>query len=1028
MRIFILVLSILQLCILVVWSEPYLYPKLIDINTTCSPDNTLISNFKKEYQPYVDCPESKQEILAIDLNGDSRCEYLVTEDWGRRCEAVTKIFSHSGKFIPGFSGHPSSIRYATKKNGFVRILHSTWGGHRTNMIIKTNVYAFDGEKYICEFCTNNSHGGYLDIAKTAYDNKNYRLAEIYFLNAYRMLFERRLSDANNVAMVFIKQGRFNDAIDLLSSHLLQTDNDISASESSRYAYNYTISKAKLERIKSSAYYNRGLANEKKGLLNSAFQDYKKANKLRPSTAVKNAIGRVVKLKKPEQRFWEKFPTPPARATGISALGLDRRGDLWVMAGQGTYTWDAQEKKWSNPILGAGQYLTGLHGGIKNQLYATQRGNKDHWGEIYSLERGRATYVTDFYYEVAHNRPGFYVSKDGRFINWGGNTLRVFAGGEWTEYPADLHQTGPLLFDGGNTVSLLFKNHLYTINRRNRITETEVDVLGGRGALLGDDKAVVLKYGGRGVTILDLRSGDIVDSVNGALTLGQRSVYDLFSSSNGDVWIMAHDPGLSNYVLFRMKPDGTINMVPDTAGIPWDNQQFLQSPQSVVTDRYGTMWFASFRIGVFTLKDGKIKQFDHRLDNSPGPCGVLLEGRRGIIYAGTGHGLYCYNNGTPLTDKVPPVPPAPVLPGKSSWKHVPLNSGEIRMAWLEHGLVLFVMRRGRTLVALDAQSGEVRFSIPISIDDAEQAWVSSGHESEIVVSLNDRILAIDTVTGVILRTMHSKRDGRIEPVAVGHDYVLSEQYRGSLISRVSLNDNNAWDCKLSGYLMTHTSLFGSTLLAQTRQGMSYGININTGKQLWSDLVDAYGAGFAFADDARYCVETGRFLAPKTTEARIIARNPLTGRRLWQYQKSGTTVSHAPLIDVEADLIYSVLQDGTVVCLQGQHGDLVWETQLPRPPRSAPAASYDPYHSCMTFSAGLLGISSDDHVLYLLDARDGRILRRIAVAKDHFRHGKRTGTSSIVAGPWLLHELLIIPSDTEISAHNIADYQSLRNRSK
>jgi hypothetical protein len=329
-----------------------------------------------------------------------------------------------------------------------------------------------------------------------------------------------------------------------------------------------------------------------------------------------------------EAYWEKFPEPPGRAQGVSWIGEDRGGCVWIMSGQGTYSWNASERKWSTSLLGAGQYLTQLYGDAKTGLYATQRGKEEHWGEVFSLEEGGAKCVTSFYYDVAHNAPGFYVAGKDRFLNWGGGKLRVYVAGKWIEEPADLPQVGTQVFDTGNAVTLYAEGRLYVVDRKGRIHEAEADGAVSRqatkGALWGAGKAIVLEYGAAGVAGFDVRTGRVADTGKINRALDGRNVYDLFSTPGGDVWIMAYDRPLESYVLLRVKPDGTATLISDTAGIPWDNHQFTHSPRSVLIDRRGAVWFASYELGVSCLADGKLRQFDSRIDKSPLACGTGME--------------------------------------------------------------------------------------------------------------------------------------------------------------------------------------------------------------------------------------------------------------------------------------------------------------------------------------------------------------------------------------------------------------------
>ena len=266
-------------------------------------------------------------------------------------------------------------------------------------------------------------------------------------------------------------------------------------------------------------------------------------------------------------------------------------------------------------------------------------------------------------------------------------------------------------------------------------------------------------------------------------------------------------------------------------------------------------------------------------------------------------------------------------------------------------------------------------------------------------------------------MEGKHNLRIGPIIVDDDYILVPTYRSSSVSRVGPSGESLWTCELPGYLMTHPSAFGRFLLVQTRDGgrASCGIDIDTGKLLWKDTTNAYGAGTDFGDDARYCVETDCFLSPETTEAWVIARDPRTGERLWHYRKSGTTVDNAPVVDPARNRVYAVFRDGTVVCLDGKDGACLWQAHLPQPPVAATAASYGPYHSWMSLTHGFLAVADESQLFYLLDPLTGRILHRLAVTDDIIRYGKRAGTTPLCALPWIIDDLLVVPAENGVFAY-------------
>jgi len=265
-------------------AAPYIYPKPVNIDMGCLPDTRVIKKIRQRFKYSRDEYGQRkiEEISQVDLNGDNKCEYY-TKGWGgRRRSSPSRVFYDSnGNEIADIEGYEGSFSYGEAKNGYPRILVETWGGGHTNIIYTTNVYSFNGSEYVCEFCTDNSHGGYQDLAKKAYDKKDYELAGIFYWNAYRMFSSRRLSDASNLAVALIKQEKLSQAISLLEKHLAQSDEQITRGEGEPcYIDNCSPSPSRLAKMKSSAYFNLGLANEKAGNAKEAAKNYGIAKRLK----------------------------------------------------------------------------------------------------------------------------------------------------------------------------------------------------------------------------------------------------------------------------------------------------------------------------------------------------------------------------------------------------------------------------------------------------------------------------------------------------------------------------------------------------------------------------------------------------------------------------------------------------------------------------------------------------------------------------------------------------------------------------
>lgn len=721
----------------------------------------------------------------------------------------------------------------------------------------------------------------------------------------------------------------------------------------------------------------------------------------------------------KERYWERFPTPPGRADFVHCVGVDRNGQLWAMAGTGLYSWDSEKLQWSQPILRSGLFLTQMYGSPKTGLYATARDKA-----VYLLQEGKATYVTDYEYDKPGEQPGFRVTRDGRLLNWGQGKLRIFSRGRWHEHPAELPQAWlTLIFDAGKTIHAYFGGRLYSVDRKNRFSEVKPDLQGMdqaanplKGAMWGRKKAIFLQYNAPHVRAVRLDSGRSADSGRINSVLGDRNVYDLFPAPDGSVWILALDRFvLHSHVLFRVSPNGSTKMVPTTAGLAWDNHRFSQYPKSILAHGKHEFWFANREYGMFALRRGRIEQFDARIDNSPYYPTQLAGAPKGVVYAAGLNGVYAYNRGRSLTGRPPEILKPPESPGDPVWE-LKAAPSRLRMAWRAENLILASYGK-HEILALNPKNGQLAYSIPLDESDRDP-WVSrGGREGEMTLGLKNRILTLNAADGATLRDLYRSRDRRSNPVALSDGTIVASLDRTAI--RLTSTGRIVWIAPLPGEVMTHLACREPYLLVQTRRS-DYGgqatvaIDSRSGKELWRDTVNAYGAGAVFASDCSFSVETDTYLSPDRLEAWLIARNPATGERLWHFRRPGTTVRHPPLLEAGTVRVYAVLENGQAVCVDGRSGTLLWEHPLPQPPQRARDADDHPYHPVMSLTEGCLMIWDRSQVLNLLDPSSGALLRRISPTEDIIRHGNRYRTDEMVALPWVTDGLLIVPSQSGIKA--------------
>ena len=105
-----------------------------------------------------------------------------------------------------------------------------------------------------------------------------RLAEKYYLDAYRMHKDPELSDASNLALTWLKLGKATEARALLEKHLVEDD------PSAQVA---------------AAHFNLGLIEQQLGNLGEALRHYERANEIESTAARRNKIDAVMNPRRPQ---------------------------------------------------------------------------------------------------------------------------------------------------------------------------------------------------------------------------------------------------------------------------------------------------------------------------------------------------------------------------------------------------------------------------------------------------------------------------------------------------------------------------------------------------------------------------------------------------------------------------------------------------------------------------------------------------------------------------------------------------------
>jgi len=314
---------------------------------------------------------------------------------------------------------------------------------------------------------------------------------------------------------------------------------------------------------------------------------------------------------------ELFEISKAKSSGVTDMVIDPGGNPWIMADNKAFYWAGTEfREPASGPLSSGYYLAGLYGGPDRGAYATQRGEKEHEGLLYRLDDGAAELLTTFYYDVSHDSPGIYISKNGRIFNWGDRFLAVYDEGEWSRIEARLSLRLSIVFDCGDDVYFYYDNSLYCATASGQLQQracpTWVKARPGQnrivGALWAGRRALLVNYGQVGLFAFDLISGEEIDLREASADLQRMIFYDAFSLRNGEVWILGHTRNEVDYSFFHLSVTGKLSEVIATRALHWDNSRCWQYPESVLETVDGTLLFGLPQDGIAIFRGGELSHW------------------------------------------------------------------------------------------------------------------------------------------------------------------------------------------------------------------------------------------------------------------------------------------------------------------------------------------------------------------------------------------------------------------------------------
>lgn len=226
-----------------------------------------------------------QVAHKIDLNNDGKAEIFLapTQIESYHADWFDIFAEKDGRYEEiGSSANWFSLRES--KNGYARILGHINMGHRTDPIWNISISAYDGTRYVAEHESDLTSGQMEAKGLEAYRAKDYAVAEIWFQNLMRSGLCSEIQAANNLALVFMRTKRYQEAIDRIEKALASAaKSDVIGPWGDMTAH------------KANARYNVGKANEALENLPAAWKNYYEACKLVPTDERKATLKRLAEL-------------------------------------------------------------------------------------------------------------------------------------------------------------------------------------------------------------------------------------------------------------------------------------------------------------------------------------------------------------------------------------------------------------------------------------------------------------------------------------------------------------------------------------------------------------------------------------------------------------------------------------------------------------------------------------------------------------------------------------------------------------
>ncbi|MEM7316219.1 MAG: PQQ-binding-like beta-propeller repeat protein, partial [Planctomycetota bacterium] len=510
---------------------------------------------------------------------------------------------------------------------------------------------------------------------------------------------------------------------------------------------------------------------------------------------------------------------------------------------------------------------------------------------------------------------------------------------------------------------------------------------------------------------DLETGEALELTELNQQLKDVTIEQIRARRDGSVWLFVSDKRYGPCRIIELSREGKLRPIEHAVGL---GQPTLTRGGSFIESTDHATWI-SLRDSIVKITDENLVTYGQDTGYQLGGCDLVLTAD-GSLFCCNGS-AYCYTQDPQLLA----LSPAPRRPIQSDvvWNVAPERRRIFDAAFKSRESLVVTRKRNPQLV-LDLSTGKQLSNFDLGDNPRDSLphipWLFQGAGSRPMLATGKKIYSLDAQSQEITHSQSLSHDYRIAPVETEQGMLIVPKSRGREMQLIDSDGQLLWTAALPGYIRGQLAVNAKQVIVQTR-GSRYGgqattaLDITTGKQLWSEVIDAYGNGATNGTKNVPFVESAYWMSPNENRGWVIGRRP-DGSRAWTFEVDSLQPV-IPIVDTNNLRVFGIFVDGTVVCLEAESGKELWRHQLPEAlPDCGMVGSYGASFPIHQFRDGLLLVVDRNLVLNILDGSQGKELARIQLGST--ASGLSPSAKRMIAAPWVTDSLIVTAYQDEIVA--------------